>query len=387
VLALCVALIAAVLLGGTARLGAQQAGTTREVSGRVVRPAGKERTEPVSGVMVTLHRVGRDSAGPLDSARSGPDGRFAFRYRPFGEEEAVYFVSSSYAGIAYFSAPLRAARVTGDDAELMVFDTTSTGVQLSAQGRHVVVAGLDSARRRRVIEVFELSNDSGLTRVAGPGDEPSWRVRLPANAQEVQVGQGDVSPDAVTFADGAMLVFAPFAPGIKQVSVQYLLPAASFPLSIPVEERTGVLEVLLEDPQASAEGGGLREVPPADAEGRHFRRYLAQDVPAGAVVRLQAPTPGPRLTARYTPGLLTAIGLLMLLALWRALSRMSGRRAAATPAFPESPERLARRIADLDAAFERESPPSDALRADYERRRAALKARLSAALASRDGGR
>ena len=68
--------------------------------------------------MVTLHRVGSDSSGPIDSVRSDVTGRYAFRFRRFGAPEAVYFAAAVYRGIAYFGAPLTAARSEGEAAEI-----------------------------------------------------------------------------------------------------------------------------------------------------------------------------------------------------------------------------------------------------------------------------
>src|SRR5512146_1123695 len=60
------------------------------VRGRVVRP-GRRDVVPVGGIWVTLHRVGSDTAGPLDSLRTGASGRYAFHYRRTGSADAVYF--------------------------------------------------------------------------------------------------------------------------------------------------------------------------------------------------------------------------------------------------------------------------------------------------------
>ena len=49
--------------------------------------------EGVGGVMVTLHRVGPDRSGPVESMRTRGDGSYAFRYQPTGSEDAIYFVS------------------------------------------------------------------------------------------------------------------------------------------------------------------------------------------------------------------------------------------------------------------------------------------------------
>ena len=81
---------------GTTAAPAQAAAPSgsRTVAGRVVRP-GVEAFEPVSGTWVTLHRVGRDRAGPLDSARTASDGSYRFGYTPSGAPDAIYFVSAS----------------------------------------------------------------------------------------------------------------------------------------------------------------------------------------------------------------------------------------------------------------------------------------------------
>ena len=77
-------------------------GTPQTVSGRVVRP-GDHRMDPIAGMTVTLHRVGSDAQGPLDSTRTDSRGRFSFHYKKTGTEDAIYFVSGLYRGIAYFT--------------------------------------------------------------------------------------------------------------------------------------------------------------------------------------------------------------------------------------------------------------------------------------------
>ncbi|MFY7923398.1 MAG: hypothetical protein ACOVSI_13400, partial [Gemmatimonas sp.] len=108
---------------------------SRAVEGRVRRPmrSGGDSTGmgPASQVWVTLHRVGKDTAGPIDSVKSDAAGRYRFTYAPFGTPDAVYFASTTYGGIAYFTAPLRSAKAVGDETEITVFDTTSRTFPLS----------------------------------------------------------------------------------------------------------------------------------------------------------------------------------------------------------------------------------------------------------------
>jgi hypothetical protein len=342
----------------------------------------------VSGAWVTLHRVGQDSAGPLDSLRTGANGRYSFRYRPFGGDDAIYFVSASHDGIAYFSPPLRRAVVSGEDAEITVFDTTSAAFPLTVQGRHLIVSAADAAGARTVIEVFELSNDSARTLVGGgrDGERPTWSTALPAGAENFRVGQGDVPADAVTLDAGRALVYAPFAPGLKQLSFSYSLPGKRFPLSVTLPHPAAVLEVLVEEPTADATGAQLSEVDPVSVDGRTFKRFLAQDAPANGVMRVEvagtdAPDRAPALIA-----VLALVGAGMLAALARAFSRRA--RPAAVSGAPAAgvgrpTDGLAREIAELDAEFERRTAPTDDDRATYHARRAELKARLTAALGGR----
>ena len=266
--------------------------------------------------------MGSDTAGPLDSILTDPTGRFAFTYRPHGAPDAVYFVSASYDGIAYLSAPLTRAVVEGADAEITVFDTTSHPLPLRVRGRHLIVAAPDAAGTRPVVEVFELSNDTSVTLISpgSEGDRPTWRAAMPPAARDVRVGQGDIAPDAVTIRQAQLEVFAPFAPGLKQLSFSYRLPPSAFPLTRALGDGAAVLELLVEEPGARVEGARLREVDPVAVEGRTFRRYLGQDVPAGSSVRITVPLAAGNRRALYFALVLTAIGAAMLAALARAFS-------------------------------------------------------------------
>lgn len=374
--------------------GAQQAPAPaipagpRSVAGRIERPdpAGDK---PVAGVMVTLHRVGPDRSGPLDSLRTGPDGRYAFRYRPVGSEEAIYFVSASYGGIAYFGSPLRSANVAGDDAIITVFDTTSSPIRLRVRGRHLMVSASDPSERRQVLEVFELSNDTTLTRVGARGDSATFRIVLPNGATDFAGGQGDVPPEAIAMVNGRAEVYAPIAPGLKQLSFSYLLPRESFPLSVPVGTPTEVFEVLMEDSTGAVEGGRLVRQGPVQASGRTFVRWLADSVPANGVVRVSFPgTPRAPIIPTYVVAAAGAAALMLFALRFVAQRRVGASSGRVTETV--DPERLALRINALDAAFERRRKAAGGevapeARAEYDAERARLKQELTDALAARGG--
>jgi hypothetical protein len=242
-----------------------------------------------------------------------------------GSEDAIYFVSASHDGIAYFTPPLAEGKVSGDDGEITVFDTTSGSVPLTLRGHHVVVSAADPNAHRSIVEVYDLSNDGSLTRVA-IGDAPAgatWQTHIAQAASDFKVGQGDVSAAAVSYANGIVSVFAPLAPGIKQLSFSYSLPAKSFPLKLPIEKQTGIYEILIEEKAGSVTGPQMKEVDPVTVDERNFRRFLASSMPVNsvAVIDLPAPPASRSIDPRFLVAITLLIGGSMVLALAQALRR------------------------------------------------------------------
>ena len=366
---------------------------TRSVNGRVRRPvsvnADSTGMAPAAGTWVTLHRVGKDTAGPVDSMRTDAQGHYRFRWTPFGSSDGVYFASTTSGGIAYFTPPLRNVESRGDDAEITVFDTTSVRFQLTVKGRHLIVGKADTSQFRTVIEVFELSNDSLRTLVATDSTSPmpTWSMSVPASARDVRANEGEISPDAFVAGSGRVSVYAPIAPGIKQVAFSYKVPISSFPLLMRAEGGAVVFEVLLEEPQGFVTGKGFANVAPVTLEGRNFRRFLSQDVQPNAELIIELPSSGAPARNLYIAGLLVAIGMLMMVVLMRSMQRRAARRVAVEPTMrpreSDAPlhKRLAQEIAALDETYARIAAPSDTVKKAYETRRTELKGALGAALA------
>ncbi len=371
--------------------------TLRFVAGRVVRPSGNA-VAPTPDVWVTLHRVGPDSSGPLDSTRTRADGAYSFRYRQNGSPQAIYFLSVSFRGVAYFSAPLREPRVTGEDAEITVFDTTSAPIPLRVQGRHFVVSSPNADGMREVVEVYEISNDTTVTRVSPDDAHPTWSAIIPAAAEDFQLAQADISPSSIRADSGRVSSVAPFAPGLKQISFAYFLPESAFPLEIPLTDSVPVVEVLLEEPGARASGARLAQVAAVSLEGRNFNRFLAQDAPRNAVLTITAPAPGPPPVRERFPVVLVAViaramfgAMALTFSRRRAAAGASGAGIAAAAALPPVPAegeeaaRIAREIAELDAAHESNGKGGAEVDEAYRARRAELKRALAAELDAHRG--
>jgi hypothetical protein len=268
------------------------------------------------------------------------------------------------------------------DTELAVFDTTSAPVPIHVRGRHIVVTAPEDDRSREVVEVYELSNDSTVTRVAA-GETPVWAAPLPTGATDIRLGQSDLSADAVRTDGGRVRLFAPLAPGLKQLSLAYRLDARAFPLSVPVDARAGLLEVLLEEPNATAVAPGLQRVDPVSVESRTFNRFLAQEVESGGVLRIDVR--GAPVVSRnaWVVAIAASVAIAMTLLLVRVLRRrpVPARASTKSRVGDERPaQRLARQIAELDARVESTPDLSESDRIAYARHRAELKSALAHAL-------
>ncbi len=375
---------------GSTRSDATQGGghgpgdPVRRVEGVVVRGARSGQT-PVAGQWVVLHRVGADHAGPLDSVRTSAAGTYAMRYRASGDTSALYFTSTSYDGVAYFTAPLRVVNATGDDTRIVVFDTTSGPVPIQIGGRHIIVAAANPGGTRPVGEVYDLQNDTTVTLVARDSASPLWSTHIPVAARDARTNAGGtIAAGAMTFRNGVAGLYAPLSPGFRQVAFSYDLPTSAFPLTVPLERETGVLEIMVEDPRARVSAPHLRETAPVNADGRTFRRFLAQDLDAKAVVSIDVPNAGGPAPERVDFGVGVAIAAAMLVALLFA-TRRSWRPAHGAAVQPPAPMTqsafVARQIAELDESFERSASRSAAERETYDARRAELKRQLADALA------
>ncbi|ODT02796.1 MAG: hypothetical protein ABS52_12360 [Gemmatimonadetes bacterium SCN 70-22] len=373
---------------------------------------------PVAREPVTLHRVSAREAGAIDSAVTDARGRYAFRVSA-PDSQAMYLVSAHYGGIAYFSAPVSAGAtpgVMGDSSEIVVYDTTSADVRLQLRGRHFVVSSPSADGIRSVIDVLEIENDTVLTRVAGPSKRATYSLLLPDGARNVRASQGEMGEGSVDVRNGRADLYAPLSPGLRQLVLTYDLPPDVFPLAIPLERSVSVLEVLLEEPGATAAGAGLVSQGGVSVDGKTFTRFLGQDAKANAVVTLAVVGggAGAPLPTWLVPLVLALVTLGAIVVLSRRAS--PGRRApvrlaqragadaragsGATNAHAEAAlasvggaasagevTRLTRQLAAVDTMLEPEGSVAPAARGELARYRAALKTQLVDALAHRSHDR
>lgn len=352
-------------------LGAPATTRAQSVAAGTVELPRPADTVVAPGVRVLIHRVARDSQGPLDSTTSDARGRFRIRFR--ADTGAIYLLSARYGGIEYFSSPVHTNPERPDTAiRVLVYDTSSSA-RISVAARHIVVPRPGEDGSRQVLDLIVLRNDGILARVAGDSTRPSWGTVLPAGSVGMQVGESDLSPDAVTRRGDSVLVLAPIAPGDKQLTLEYLLPSDRQAVDFPLDTAT-MMNVLVEESAAKVSGGTLTLADSQLIEGRWFHRWSGRGARESSV-HLTLPRIGraPRL---LLAGLVAFVVLSLGLAAWQVA-------AARTPrGRPASPDQLIETLAELDARYAgRESDVSVDEWSRYQEERATLKVALEAALA------
>lgn len=335
------------------------------VSGAVVRVHAGDSV-PVPGVPVTLHRVGRTAQGAVDSTTSDRNG--AFRFRGVGDTAAIYLASARYAGIEYFSEPMRAP---GAGRIRLVVSDTSSAAPVRLGTRHVIVRPPDESGTRAVLDLLTIQNDGPDTRVSRDSLSASWQLELPAGALQPEVSEGDVSPTAIQFRGDSMFVLAPIAPGRKNIMISYRLPVAvNQPRWLaPVDS----FDLLVEEPGATVRGAGLAPAAPVELMGSTLRRWTAAPPTGGPGEVEFAPA------FELSQALYWLVGVVGLLVLGGAV--LTVRRARRNGVRPPSaaPADLIDELARLDARYagrQGEVPKQEW--AAYEAERVRLK---SAALA------
>lgn len=338
----------------------------------------REDTAPLAGAWVVLHQVVLSGGQPVDSGRTDAAGAY-YLHAPVRDTTAIYLASVEHRGINYFSSAVRAVEFTMDTAAtLFVFDTTSVGPAITVAQKHVVVRSPEANGSRSVLELLVLHNRGQLARVVGDSAVPVWRGALPEGATNLEVGESDVSRDAVVARGDTVMLFAPVPPGEKQLVYAYTIPSGRRTLNIPVDQPVERLQVLLEDTLAQVESSGLQRFADEQMEGVTFARYEGAATAAGGPVGVRFPSGGTSAMAMWwIPVALAGLAMGAALVVWL-------RRGPRPVVVVDDPNVLAARIAALDEEFEaRAGQATPGERAAYGSQRSELKARLSALLAER----
>ena len=325
---------------------------------------------PIPTARVVLHRIGPDTQGPLDSTRADRSGRFGFAFR--ADTAAFYLISNRHSGIEYFSAPLSTSPGRPDTAVRIIVYDTSSSAPVGLEARHLVVTRAGENGTRSALDLIVLQNTGRLTRITSDTLRPSISLPLPAGTSGLQVGESEVSAASVHRRGQSLLITAPIAPGEKQITVQYQVPAGRSTLELPVQSAGQKINILVEEAGARVSGAGIAFADSQVIQGRSFQRWTGV-TPAPGVIRISLP--GTPRTARWLlAALVFSLGATLLVAAY-LVARASRARVPAS--------RLVEAIAGLDARYlGRQEQTSESEWEAYLDQRARLKAELESSLAA-----
>jgi len=299
------------------------------VSGRVL--LGRSRDSvPLAKATVVLHHVTRQDAGPVDSVPSDARGRYRFALR-HPDSSGAYVVSVWYDSLAYVSAPVMAGgRPLVHVDDIVAFATTVDSPPIRLARRLATVARPGDAGTREVLEILELENRGGTTRVTRDTLRPTWAGRVPDRTGQFRGGEGDISPEAIRFRHDSVVVFAPIAPGQpKQLSYAYSVAAGTRTFVLPIDQPTAEVNLLVEDTTATVRAPHLESRGTQAIEQRHFAAYSAGPLAPGDRVEIELPAGKfhPQLLLPYVIALLAA-GMLVAL-VWALRRRPAAPRLSA----------------------------------------------------------
>ncbi len=341
----------------------------------ILRGQVKVGSGPLPGAMVVLHQVSDELSGEIDSIRAGSDGTFQLtlpRMPDHGVSSEIFFASVRHQSLLYFGSAI-ATPVQLDSLYLIqAYDTLTVpagGVSLPIAARNLFLTKDEEGWE--VADFFQIRHDGEGT-LFSPSEGIIWEYPLPEGIREFEVGQGDLSPEAVQYESGNLTVYSPIPPGERFFLVRYRIPMEDF--SLPMPGTTEHMEVLVRDPGPTAEFLPLTPSTPVELEpGNRFNRFEGDNLQDTQIRATLLPEPF-QFRAEWL-GLLFAT-LLGGLGVFAYRLRASPRSTEGPGPKLETRSDLVHAIAHLDEAFSNSKDPSPEAKADYQAHRDRLLARL-----------
>lgn len=276
----------------------------------------------VQGAAVQLHRVTRDTRGPVASATSGADGSFRFTLPPVDTTAGftVFFATAMVHGVRYFGPALHPGETPGQYA-ITAYDTTSSAAlndSVRVSRRDVfLIPEMDGGME--VAEIVRVRNGARRTLLAE--SKPVVSFPLPPGAGTFEAGEGDKAdsargPEGVARVGDRVWVTQALVPGDRDFFFRYRLPAQVKRMPLAAGRPTDTLFVYVRQPGPDVKAVGLPKGEPYQAEGENFLRYTASGISPSAAMSMDwrgpAPPPvDPRWAALGAAGLVLAAGAML----------------------------------------------------------------------------
>lgn len=365
---------------------------TGTVRGQVVN---RSTGAPVAeGQEVFLHGLMMDSNGVEEvvSIQTATDalGNYIFEDVPFDRENLVYVADVAYGDVAFNNAGVVVPGETSVlELPISVYDVTQDPSVVSVDTLHVVVSS-QSEESVLVAQIYVFSNNSEQVYVSEQAISETRRatVKMPVPPEAVSLAfeDGELGGRFVETADG-VLDTAVVLPGPQSHSVvmTYVIPYdGDYTLDIPLYYQTEQVSVLYDGTAMRVQAEGLAPTETGDPNLDQFQILAGEGYASGDEVVITLSRPGVLATSGNL-GLIIAGGVAALAlvgaGVWWWRRSASGTKqptpAARRPAPASTAGRqreLMQAIANLDDAYE----AGQVAKAEYEARRARLKAELVA---------
>ncbi|CAA9348887.1 MAG: hypothetical protein AVDCRST_MAG68-3460 [uncultured Gemmatimonadetes bacterium] len=294
---------------------------------------------PAPGLEVELHRVTRNTRGPVARVSSGLGGAFSIPLPPVQDTAGftVFFATAVADGVRYFGPVVHGG--AGDTRyRIEVFDTTTSRATVDSVHvtRRDVVMIPGSEGGWEVAELVRVDNRARRTLVPD-ATRPLFGIAIPRGSTAFEAGDGgdgSGSPQAgprqaageIVRVGDRVWVAAPLVPGERDFIFRYRLPPSPQQATLPVEHATDSVNLYVRQPSPDIEVAGLGDSRPFAVEGDQFLLYTGAGVRAGSKVGLdwRGPTPSP-VDPRWAALGLTA--MVLAAGAWLAVRR--GREAGA----------------------------------------------------------
>jgi mono/diheme cytochrome c family protein len=337
--------------------------------------------EAVGGLPVLLHAYQHTTEMFTLESELAADGSFQFDDVEL-RDDYVYFAAVDYAGLTYFSEFVSPSDGSLDFVTpISVYETTADPENIVAERLHFVVE-FPSQGRVRLVQLVLLSNFGD--RALAPADDgtPSLHYNLPAEASNLVFEQGEVGeryiPEAAGFGDIRAVLPGE---GTYQVLFAYELPySRGLDFELPVEWPVDAVIVFLPEGDITLNGESFVDAGAQTLDAAVYNAYTAGAVPGGDSIKFELSGPHP----------LGGSSLLALANSDQVLIGMIALTAAVGLAYlylrryGETPGRSVQLLDEILALDERYAA-GEVSEAVYAKRRAALKARLAAALDQEKG--
>jgi hypothetical protein len=188
--------------------------------------------------------------------------------------------------VRYFGPPLHPTEPR-DRYAIAVFDTVAVAAAQTPVrvARRDLVLLPDQAGGWEVNEIVQLFNPGTQTLVARQS-MPTWEFRVPAGAEALEAGEGELDASELVRMEDRVLLTAPIVPGTREIFVRYRIPPRPGEFRLPVETPTDSLNVFVRQPAPALSMEGLRIREAIEADGSEFQRYGAADLGPGSVITI-----------------------------------------------------------------------------------------------------